>query len=99
AESHEALLARFIAVIRRFRARGVDVILVQLPAAPGMRRWTEQNTSFESDLNDLVRQCGVEYIDGDRLMGLAFVSDRRNFYDPFHLNVAGSTAFTAALGA
>ena len=97
AEGHQAMMARFAAVVRRFRARGAAVVLVQLPQSPGMRRWTAEKTTFEHDLPVLLRQIGSDYIDGDVLMGAAFVADRRNFSDPSHLNVTGSTAFTTAL--
>ena len=98
ASHREELAARFVAVVRRFRARGCDVVLVRTPISPTSRRFEDAQTSFTRDAVALAQASGAPYVDGQTFMGDAFVHDLRNFSDSEHLNEAGAIRFTRAVG-
>jgi hypothetical protein len=91
------LFPRFAAALRSFQQRGTTVTLVRLPTGIGTRRAEDAETTFDGDMRELSRACGVSYIDSSALMGAAFSTDRRDFSDSEHLNSAGALQFSRAL--
>jgi hypothetical protein len=94
---HEEAAALFIDLVRRFRAHGVDVVLLRMPTTPAMRRSEENGTSFVSDLAGVARACGARYVDGATIAGPAFLATRINFSDNEHMNEQGAMQFSRAL--
>ncbi len=96
-EQHEEAAVLFIDLVRRFRAHGVDVVLVRLPTTPAMRHSEEGGTSFASDIAAVARACGALYVDGAAIAPPALVATRTNFADNEHMNETGAMQFSRAL--
>jgi hypothetical protein len=95
-KDHEPLYARLEEAVARQRGRGSEIVFVRLPIAP-VARGLEDATGFDRDIRAASVRNGVRYIDGNELMGEAFINDRNNFVDGGHLNAGGATLFSRAL--
>jgi hypothetical protein len=87
----------FIAAVRRFRARGVDVVLLHMPTTPAMRAAEASGTTFDRDIVAIAEVCGVPYVEGNALVGETFTNDRFNFADNEHMNETGALKFSRVL--
>src|SRR5262249_12793223 len=93
ASQHADVAPRFIALVQRFRARGVDVVLLHMPTTPAMRAAEERGTTFDRDIADVSRASGAPYVEGRTLVSI----DRENFADNEHMNERGAMQFSRAL--
>lgn len=95
-EDHGPLYARLEEAVARQRSRGSEIVFVRLPIAT-VARGLEDATGFDRDIRAAAARYGVRFIDGNELMGDAFIHDRNNFVDGGHLNADGATMFSRAL--
>ncbi len=95
-EDHGPLYARLEEAVARQHSRGSEIVFVRLPIAP-VARGLEDAAGFDRDIRAAAARYGVRYIDGNELMGDAFIHDRNNFVDGGHLNAFGATMFSRAL--
>ncbi len=96
-DQHEESSLLFIELVRRFRAHGVDVVLLRMPTTPAMRRSEEGGTSFVTDIAGVARASGARYVDGVTIAGPAFTATRLNFADNEHMNESGAMQFSRDL--
>jgi len=97
AGGREELSARLIDLVRRFRARGTDVVLVRIPTTAATRRSEDADTTFAADIVRIASESGAPYVDGQTLLGASFLATRANFADSEHLNDGGAEQFSRAL--
>jgi hypothetical protein len=95
-------LPRQVEFLRRFvnlcRERDVELYIVQYPSHASLRRlYPADYETFGTFMTRFSAEAGIAFLDFNTAIAFPESEDMRFYYDNWHLNLEGATAFTTVL--